>query len=125
MKRSKTIFLLFVAAGVLSSCGEKTRPNGLRMRTDAQGEIVYDTQGNPVYEDDAGQHYSYMGGHFYPFFTRMNGYPTIPGTGITAPSSVGPVTATEIKSRSVPVSRGGFGGAGNSRSGGGFFSFGG
>jgi hypothetical protein len=127
MKRSKTIFLLFVAAGVLSGCGEKTRPNGLRTRTDAKGQILRDAQGNPIYEDDQGQHYSHAGGYFYPFFTRTNGFSTIPGSGIAAPGSSTPVSSRDITSRSVPVSRGGFGSTGSARSsgGGGSFSSGG
>lgn len=126
MKRSKTIFLLFVAAGVLTGCGEKTRPNGMRVRTDAQGHAMRDDQGNPIYEDEQGQHYSHMGGYFYPFFTRASGYSAIPGSGIAAPATSTGVPASEIVSRRVPASRGGFGGAGAARSSSsGGYSFGG
>jgi uncharacterized protein YgiB involved in biofilm formation len=127
MKRSKTIVLMFVAAGVLSACKQETKPNGLRHRRDAQGQVMHDAQGNPLYEDEEGQYYSYMGGHYYPFFTRANGFNTIPSTGITAPATSTGVSAGDITSRRVPVARGGFGGAGSARSSssGGGFSFGG
>ncbi|HYF35273.1 MAG TPA: hypothetical protein VD994_08305 [Prosthecobacter sp.] len=119
MKRSKTILLLFVAAGVLSGCKEETKPNGLRYRRDAQGQVMRDAQGNPLYEDDEGQNYTYSGGHFFPIFTMANGFRTIPGTGITAPASAGAMSSSDITSRRVPVSRGGFGGSGLTRSSGG------
>lgn len=119
MKRSKKIVLLFVAAGVMSGCSDETKPNALRQRRDAQGQLVYDSNGNPVYEDDEGQHYSHVGGHFYPFFVRSAGYSTIPGTGIAAPATSTPLTPESITSRRVPVARGGFGSTGSRRS---FFS---
>lgn len=128
MKRSQAIALVLITAGALTGCGEKPRSNGLRPRLDAQGQVMKDSQGNPMYEDDEGQHYSYHGGSYYPFFTRMNGFSTIPGTGIAAPASASGVPASTITSRQVRVTRGGFGSAGSSRSSGGGwggFSFGG
>jgi uncharacterized protein YgiB involved in biofilm formation len=127
MKRSKTIVLLFVAAGMLSGCDRDTKPNGLRLRRDAQGQVMLDAQGNPLYEDDEQQQYHYRGGYFFPIFTGANGYSHIPGTGIAAPATGSAMTSDQITSRRVSAARGGFGGAGAARSGtssGGGFSFG-
>ena len=122
MKRSKSIVLLFVAAGVLAGCEKESRPNGLRLRRDAQGQVMHDTAGKPIYEDDEQQQYAYRGGYFFPLFTAANGFSRIPGSGIAAPAGASPMTRDQITSRQVPISRGGFGSTGSSRSSG--FSYG-
>jgi hypothetical protein len=116
LKRSKQITLLClttIIAGFLAGCGEE-RINHLRKKRYPTGAVMRDKDGNPLYEDDDGQNYTYYGGQYYPWYTRANGYSTIPGSGVTAPSVGGGVSGESISrsGSSASTSRGGFGNAG-------------
>jgi hypothetical protein len=74
---------------------------------------MYDSAGNPIYEDDDQQHYTYYGGHYYPWYTRTNGYSSIPGSGISAPDVSGGESSESV------ASRGGFGATGEAHGSGG------
>jgi hypothetical protein len=113
MKRSRQVTLLClttIVAGFMVGCPAK--PNHLRQRHNPDGSLMYDTDGNPIYEDDDRQHYTYYGGHYYPWYTRGNGYSSIPGSGISAPDVSGGVSSESV------ASRGGFGAAGEAHGGG-------
>ncbi len=121
MKRSQHVTLLClttIVAGFLAGCGEE-HVNHLRQKRDLNGVLVYDRDGNPIYEDDDRQHYTFYHGSYYPWYTRANGYSTIPGSGVVAPNIGGGVSSESI-SRSTAVSRGGFGETGAAHASGGF-----
>lgn len=115
MKRSKQITLLClttIIAGFVAGCSDQ-KPNNLRQKRTADGALAYDKDGNPIWEDDQRQQYSYHGGMFFPWYTRANGYATIPGSGVAAPESNAGMTKDSIVRT---ASRGGFGSSGHSHS---------
>lgn len=117
MKRSKQITLLClttIIAGLVAGCSEQ-KPNSLRQKRTPTGALAYDKDGNPLYEDDDKQQYTYRGGSYYPWYTRQNGYATIPGSGIAAPNNNAGVSSDSIVRTG---SRGGFGSSGHSHSSG-------
>lgn len=119
MKRSKQITLLClttIVAGFLAGCGDH-HANHLRQKRYPNGDPVYDKDSNPIFEDDDQQHYTFYHGSYYPWYTRANGYSSIPGSGVAAPNIGGGVSSESIV-RSAPISRGGFGETGIAHSGG-------
>jgi hypothetical protein len=117
MKRSQQITLLCVStiiSGFLGGCSDHHQH--LRQRHLANGELMYDQDGNPIYEDDDKQSYTYSGGSYYPWYTRANGYSTIPGSGVAAPDVSGGVSEESAAGHGSDVSRGGFGETGEAHS---------